>query len=149
MSSAMTIRVVGEFPASADSVVGDTQATELSSITRSNEAFLRHTWLSRPKTKKELKAQPDKGFYARPAAFRTTHGGINWHSAGNSQIPAYLSALTQSCSTTLKREVLTSIPPLYLMKPSFLNLFMNKLTRVRVVPIISASVSCDTFGSTL
>src|SRR5258708_35786764 len=35
------------------------------------------------------------------------------------------------------------------MKPSLLNLFMNKLTRVRVVPIISANVSCDTFGSTL
>jgi hypothetical protein len=32
------------------------------------------------------------------------------------------------------------------MKPSFLNLFTNKLTRVRVVPIISASVSCDTFS---
>jgi len=31
--------------------------------------------------------------------------------------------------------------PLYLMKPSFLNLFIKKLTRDRVVPIISASVS--------
>lgn len=30
------------------------------------------------------------------------------------------------------------IPPLYSMKPSFLNLFMKKLTRGRVVPIISA-----------
>ncbi len=59
------------------------------------------------------------------------------------------SGLSQSCSTTLKREVLISIPPLYLMKPSFLNLFMNKFTRVRVVPTISASVSCDTLGSTL
>jgi hypothetical protein len=39
----------------------------------------------------------------------------------------------QTCSTTLKREVSMSIPPLYLMKPSFLNLFMNKFTRVRVV----------------
>jgi len=34
-----------------------------------------------------------------------------------------------------------------LMKPSFLNLFMKKLTRERVVPIISASVSCETLGS--
>ena len=33
------------------------------------------------------------------------------------------------------------MPPLYLMKPSFRNLFMKKLTRDRVVPIISASVS--------
>src|SRR5260370_39914646 len=32
------------------------------------------------------------------------------------------------------------------MKPSFLNLFMKKLPRVRVVPIISASVSRDTLG---
>jgi hypothetical protein len=29
----------------------------------------------------------------------------------------------------------------------FLNLFMKKLTRERVVPIISARVSCDTLGS--
>jgi len=53
----------------------------------------------------------------------------------------------QSCSTTLKREVLISIPPLYLMKPNFLNLFMKKLTRERVVPTICASVSCETLGS--
>ena len=33
------------------------------------------------------------------------------------------------------------MPPLYSMKPSFLNLFMKKLTRDRVVPIISASVT--------
>ena len=39
-------------------------------------------------------------------------------------------------------------PPLYLMKPSFLNLFMKKLTRLRVVPIISASVSCDILATT-
>ena len=38
-------------------------------------------------------------------------------------------------------------PPLYLMKPSFLNLFMKKLTRERVAPIIPASISCDTLGS--
>ena len=37
-------------------------------------------------------------------------------------------------------------PPLYSMKPSFLNLFMKKFTRERVVPIISASVSCETSG---
>ena len=48
-----------------------------------------------------------------------------------------------SCRTTLSREVSTCSPPLYLMKPSFLNLFMKKLTRERVVPIISARVSCD------
>jgi hypothetical protein len=41
------------------------------------------------------------------------------------------------------------ISALYWMKPSFLNLFMKKLTRDRVVPITSASISCDTLGSTL
>ena len=40
------------------------------------------------------------------------------------------------------------ISPLYWMKPNFLNLFMKKLTRDRVVPIISASISCETLGST-
>jgi len=39
-------------------------------------------------------------------------------------------------------------PPLYLMKPNFLNLFMKKFTRERVVPTISASISCDILGST-
>jgi len=29
------------------------------------------------------------------------------------------------------------------MKPSFLNLFRKKFTRERVVPTISASVSCE------
>ena len=39
-------------------------------------------------------------------------------------------------------------PLLYLMNPSFLNLFMNKLTRERVVPTISARVSCDILATT-
>lgn len=48
-----------------------------------------------------------------------------------------------------KRELLISIPPFasrrprYLMKPRILNLFMKKLTRDRVVPIIVARVPCD------
>jgi hypothetical protein len=36
---------------------------------------------------------------------------------------------------------------LYSMKPSFLNLFMKKFTRDRVVPTISDSVSCEIFGT--
>ena len=35
------------------------------------------------------------------------------------------------------------------MNPSRLNLFMKKFTRERVVPTISASVSCEIFGTTL
>ena len=38
------------------------------------------------------------------------------------------------------------MPPLYSTKPNFLNLFRKKLTRDRVVPTMSASVSCLIFG---
>ena len=47
----------------------------------------------------------------------------------------------QSCRTTPSNELWTRSSPLYSMKPSFLNLFMKKLTRDRVVPTISARVS--------
>jgi hypothetical protein len=50
---------------------------------------------------------------------------------------------SQSRKTTLSRELLIFKPPLYSMNPSFRNLFMKKFTRERVVPTISASVSCD------
>jgi hypothetical protein len=46
-----------------------------------------------------------------------------------------------SCRTTLRSELSIRRPPLYLIKPSFRNLFMKKLTRERVVPTISASIS--------
>jgi hypothetical protein len=52
-----------------------------------------------------------------------------------------------SCRTTVSSDFLTLILPLYSMKPSLLNLFRKKFTRERVVPIMPASVSCDTFGS--
>jgi hypothetical protein len=45
------------------------------------------------------------------------------------------------------RELLIVRVPLYLMKPSLRNLFMNTFTRDRVVPTISASVSWEIFGS--
>jgi hypothetical protein len=46
-----------------------------------------------------------------------------------------------SCKTTFNKELWTSSFPLYSIKPNLRNLFMKKLTRDRVVPIISASVS--------
>ena len=46
-----------------------------------------------------------------------------------------------SCKTTVSSHLLMLIFPLYSMKPSFLNLFMKKFTRERVVPIIFARVS--------
>jgi hypothetical protein len=52
----------------------------------------------------------------------------------------------QSCRTTVNKDLLTLILPLYSIKPSFLNLFIKKFTRERVVPIISARVSCETFS---
>ena len=55
----------------------------------------------------------------------------------------------QSWRTTLSSEllILSGRSPSYSMKPSFLNLFRKKFTRDRVVPIISASVSCEIFGT--
>jgi hypothetical protein len=46
-----------------------------------------------------------------------------------------------SCSSMFSRDRLTLMSPLYSMKPSCRNLFMKKLTWVRLVPIISARVS--------
>ena len=54
----------------------------------------------------------------------------------------------QSRRSTPRRESLTFTLPLYSMNPSFRNLFMKKFTRERVVPTISANVSCDTLGRT-
>jgi hypothetical protein len=46
-----------------------------------------------------------------------------------------------SYKTTFSSELWTFRAPLYSMNPSLRNLFMNALTRDRVVPTISASVS--------
>ncbi len=46
----------------------------------------------------------------------------------------------------LSNELWILIPPLYSMNPSLRNLFMKKLTRDRVVPTISARISCCTLG---
>src|ERR1041385_5893660 len=51
-----------------------------------------------------------------------------------------------SCKTTVSSDLLTLILPLYSMKPNFLNLFMKKFTRERVVPTMLARVSCETLG---
>ena len=53
-----------------------------------------------------------------------------------------------SCKTTFSRELWTSRSPLYWMNPSWRNLFMKVLTRDRVVPTISASISWLTFPMT-
>ena len=49
----------------------------------------------------------------------------------------------------LRRELWTRISPLYSMNPSFLKRFIKKLTRDRVVPIISARISWLTLGITV
>src|SRR6185436_12276646 len=46
----------------------------------------------------------------------------------------------RSCSTTSSSEVWTFRSPLYSIRPNCRNLFMKKLTRERVVPIMSARV---------
>ena len=82
----------------------------------------------------------------RPSTHRAIRAGQYGRNGRRNSI-GYLFNAGYSCRTTLRREVLIWRPPLYLMKPSLLNLFMKKLTRERVVPIISARVSCDTLGS--
>jgi hypothetical protein len=57
------------------------------------------------------------------------------------EVPASLLIWGLSCKTTFNKELWTSSFPLYSIKPNLRNLFMKKLTRDRVVPIISASVS--------
>jgi hypothetical protein len=57
-------------------------------------------------------------------------------------------ARRQSCKITFRRELCTCSPPLYSINPNRRNLFMKKLTRDRVVPIISASVSWLTLAMT-
>ena len=48
----------------------------------------------------------------------------------------------RSSRTAFNSDLCTLMRPLYSIKPSLRNRFMKKLTRERVVPIISARVSC-------
>jgi hypothetical protein len=66
-----------------------------------------------------------------------SHGRI--YSASISLSLVLISGLSRK--TMFNKELWTSSFPLYSMKPNLRNLFMKKLTRDRVVPIISASVS--------
>ena len=45
-----------------------------------------------------------------------------------------------SCRITFSNDLFTRMRPLYSIKPNLRNRFIKKLTRDRVVPIISASV---------
>jgi len=82
--------------------------------------------------------------YSVPKAGRVsfgTPGAIESVTKGAAFAPEALRRAGQSCKTTLRREACTLRPPLYSMNPNFLNLFMKKFTRERVVPTISASIS--------
>jgi hypothetical protein len=76
-----------------------------------------------------------------PAAFEgfidDSHGRI--YSASIVSFLVLISGLSRK--TMFNKELWTSSLPLYSIKPNLRNLFMKKLTRDRVVPIISASVS--------
>src|ERR1039458_7115640 len=50
-------------------------------------------------------------------------------------------SVNASCRMTLIRDLWTRMRPLYSMRPSLRKRFMKKLTRERVVPIISARAS--------
>jgi hypothetical protein len=72
--------------------------------------------------------------------------GRGWTRYLSDSHPAFLSASplisSFSCKIMFNKELWTSIsPPSYSTKPNCRNLFMKKLTRDRVVPIISASIS--------
>jgi hypothetical protein len=56
---------------------------------------------------------------------------------------------SQSCKTTLRSDALIFMgcSAVYSMKPSRLNLFRKKLTRERVVPIMSARLACEIVGT--
>jgi hypothetical protein len=76
----------------------------------------------------------------------TESAEIRKRRSAHEQVDAKKSLPLVGCSnyswrTTVSKDLLTLILPLYSMKPSFLNLFMKKFTRERVVPIISARVS--------
>ncbi len=65
-----------------------------------------------------------------------------------SRLPAFFGSQSYSSKTNVSKDLLILIRrSWYSMKPSFLNLFMKKFTRERVVPIISDKVSCETVGS--
>src|SRR5688572_1318864 len=100
-------------------------------------------------------------FWPRPASVRIHYSGHEMavRARGQRRLkplePSIGYAFVDCCralksqwrSTTLRRELLIFKSPLYSMNPSFRNLFLKKFTRERVVPTISASVSCDTLGS--
>jgi hypothetical protein len=75
--------------------------------------------------------------FRRLASSNCSHGRI--YSASISLSLVLISGLSRK--TMFNKELWTSSFPLYSIKPSLRNLFMKKLTRDRVVPIISASVS--------
>ena len=119
---------------------------------RADEMFLKRGDSGRPEM-----ARPDATIRAAaPSAVVASARGrqmLGWlEGAGLSLLLALAFPLAwgQSCSTTLKSEllILSGSSPSYSMKPSFLNLFRRKFTRERVVPTISASVSCEIFGTT-
>jgi hypothetical protein len=53
----------------------------------------------------------------------------------------------ESCSTTLRSDRSTVRVSLSCSNPSFRNLFMQMVSRELVVPITSASVSCEIAGN--
>lgn len=72
--------------------------------------------------------------------------GHDFHRRGTSfaeQLPAYTSKLQQAIEPLIQKieKIQQSAAD---VQPNFLNLFMKTLIRDRVVPTISASISCDT-----
>src|SRR4029453_5991994 len=101
------------------------------------EAFARAVWPA---------AEVDRDYLLMvvpvPGGYQIAHNG-RIYSASISLSLDLISGLSRK--TMFNKELWTSSFPLYSIKPSSGNLFIKKLTRERVVPIISASVSCLNF----
>src|SRR6186713_3632773 len=78
-----------------------------------------------------------------------THRGFSRHKWFSSVTGLRVARPGWVSATTCRRDGWTwTTPPASSMNPSFLNFPMKRFTRERVVPTISAMISCETSGST-
>jgi hypothetical protein len=91
-----------------------------------------------------LHTSPEEG-RVRPCYSTRPRSRVTSNAAGSTPSSGVLAKAleVQSRRITRNSELFTCKPPLYLMNPSLRNLFMKKLTRLRVVPIMPASVFWD------
>jgi hypothetical protein len=131
-----------DVPAPADDAIGECDARLSAAELAHLEA--RASGVTLKQIEMRLRQEPELngsglvlGDQNRSGLSNCSHGRIYSASIGLSLV--LISGLSRK--TMFNKELWTSSFPLYSIKPSLRNLFMKKLTRERVVPIISASVS--------